>query len=137
MRALVLLGAVATIFAVGGCNDEGLAPEDMAVAPMPDMSMAPKPDLRMNQTPLGCAGVVQCLMGGNAQDCLARATPTATMLLNDMLLCGVRACVDTDAGAGDCLDDDDQSQGCLQCAIGVLMGGAQCQTEVGACLNDT
>ena len=74
-----------------------------------------------------------------AQELVQRGKLTryqATMLLNDMLTCGVNACVDTDAGAGDCVDETDQSQGCLQCAIGVLMGGQQCQTEVGACLAD-
>jgi hypothetical protein len=132
MRALVLLGALA----VAGCSDGALAPDDLAVAPIADMTVMVKPDLRMNIMPLGCGSVVQCLMSGNAQDCLSRATPTAQMLLNDMLVCGVRACVDTDGGAGDCVDEDDQSQGCLQCAIGVLMGGSQCQTEVNACLAD-
>src|SRR5688572_25095264 len=106
MRALVLLGAL-----VIGCSDGALAPEAMAVAPIPDMTVVVKPDLRMtNNMPLGCGGVVNCLMGGDPQDCLSRATPTATMLLNDMVVCGTRACVDVDAGAGDCVNEDDQSQ---------------------------
>jgi len=132
MRVVALLFLV-----MASCGESGLGIEDLSV---PEDLSAPvdlKPKADMAMPPLGCAGVVQCLMGGTSSaNCLARATPTGQMLLNDMFACGVSTCIDTDAGTGDCVDENDQSDACFNCAIGSLMSGG-CPTEVAACFADT
>jgi hypothetical protein len=85
---------------------------------------------------LGCAGVIQCLMGGqNQATCFMKATPKALTLLNAMLDCGRAACGGTDGGPGSCVDAQDQSQECFQC-IGAELQGGGCSAETAACFSD-
>jgi hypothetical protein len=136
IRLLLCLGCFTL-----GCNSskEGVGSgggEDLAVSAdlsstLPDMSMAPT-------TPLGCAGVIQCLMGagaGGMASCLTRATPHAAMLLGALVDCGKAACESSDGGSGSCSGPQDQSQTCLQCAVQDVQSG-DCMTEVQACLSD-
>jgi hypothetical protein len=134
IRLLLCLGFIAL-----GCNNSnnntGSGGEDMSVAT--DMTMA-MPDMAMPaNTPLGCNGVLQCLMGGGAgaAGCLARATPKAQGLLAQLIDCGKAACGDYDGGPGSCAGASDQSQACLQCAAGDIQSG-DCMPELQACLAD-
>jgi hypothetical protein len=103
--------------------------------PPEDMAVMMKIDMRMKPMPLGCAGIVQCLQSGGGE-CFMNATPMGLSLLQAMFDCGVSKCLPNDAGIGECVDEQDQSQECLMCAIGAIQGG-QCPSETAACLGDT
>ena len=116
---------------VGGGGGEDMAvPADMTMAVMP-------PDLAMTAPKaLGCAGVLQCLMGGTSQAaCLMKATPKALSLLTAMLDCGHAVCGTFDGGPGSCADAQDQTPECYQCIGQELQGGA-CGAETQACFSD-